>query len=104
MFFGKPVIATGYSGNLEFMSPENSLLVRHRPVQLERESGPYPAGLSWAEPDAEHAAELMRRVYLDRPWGEEIGRRAAADVRRLLDPGKTSDEIRARVLAIGHGP
>ena len=101
MYFGKPVVATGYSGNLEFMHPENSLLVRYRPVQLEHDYGPYHAGLSWAEPDVEHAAELMRRLYLDRPSAVEIGKRAAADVRRCLDPAKTCEEIWARILAMG---
>jgi hypothetical protein len=40
----------------------------------------------WAEPDVEHAAELMRKVY-DRPdLARAIGARARADVRRTLSP------------------
>ena len=33
MWLGKPVIATGYSGNLDFMTPTNSLLVDYRLVR-----------------------------------------------------------------------
>ncbi len=65
MALGKPVIATGYSGNLTFMNEENSFLVRHHLTELDREVGPYPAGSAWAEPDVGHAAELMRRVKTD---------------------------------------
>ena len=32
MWLGKPVIATGYSGNLDYMNPDNSYLVDHRLV------------------------------------------------------------------------
>ena len=31
MYLGKPVIATGYSGNLDFMTAENSYLVDYEP-------------------------------------------------------------------------
>ena len=34
MFFGKPVIATGYSGNLDFMSADNSLLIPYEMTPL----------------------------------------------------------------------
>ena len=53
--YGKPVIATGYSGNLEFMDDENSYLVRYdlRPYRRGRE---LPGRRVWAEPDLDHAA------------------------------------------------
>ena len=63
MALGKPVIATGYSGNLHFMTPDNSYLVDYSRVAVPSGCDPYPAGAKWAEPDAEQAAELMRLVY-----------------------------------------
>ncbi len=51
MWAGKPVIATGYSGNLDFMSDDNSYLVDYRLVQIGPGNDPYPADGSWAEPD-----------------------------------------------------
>jgi glycosyltransferase involved in cell wall biosynthesis len=44
MSYGKPVIATDYSANTEFMDANNSLPVRYRLVELERDIGPYKAG------------------------------------------------------------
>jgi hypothetical protein len=63
MALEKPVIATGYSGNLDFMTPENSFLVDYSRVAVPAGCDPYPQGSPWADPDLDHAAELMRRVY-----------------------------------------
>ncbi|MEO5722201.1 MAG: glycosyltransferase family 4 protein, partial [Chthoniobacterales bacterium] len=97
MYLGKPVIGTGYSGNLEFMNAENSLLVNFVMTELEEDSGPYEQGTHWAAPDAEHAASLMRWVYENRAASAELGTRAAQDIRRRLDPQTTAREIRQRV-------
>ena len=80
MALGKPVIATQYSGNTDFMTPTNSLPVGYRVVTLERDAGPYVKGSHWAEPDLDHAAELMRKVYDDRELGRRIGDRAREDI------------------------
>jgi glycosyltransferase involved in cell wall biosynthesis len=72
MALGKPAIATGYSGNLTFMDRDNSLLIRHKLTELAEDVGPYAAGSIWADPDIDHAAELMREV-VERP-GEAAGR------------------------------
>jgi glycosyltransferase involved in cell wall biosynthesis len=82
MALGKPVVATGYSGNMDFMTPENSYPVRYQLVQLERDHGPYRRGTYWAEPDLDHAAELMRRVYEQREDAHQKGTTAATDIQR----------------------
>jgi glycosyltransferase involved in cell wall biosynthesis len=82
MYLGKPVIATGYSGNVDFMNADNSLLVRYRLVPIGPNSGPYPPEGEWAEPDVEHAGELMRRVFEDRQFAVELGVHAASEIRR----------------------
>jgi len=105
---GKPVIATGYSGNLAFMNETNSLLVNCDRVELDRDYGSvtkpsvYEKGSCWAEPDLSHAAEQMRRLYENRDRGIEIGLRGQKEVRISLDPARTSAEIAARVQAL-HG-
>jgi SAM-dependent methyltransferase/glycosyltransferase involved in cell wall biosynthesis len=66
MAAGKPAIATGWSGNTDFMDASNSLLVRFDLVELEHDVGPYKAGATWAEPDIDHASALMRHLF-DRP-------------------------------------
>jgi SAM-dependent methyltransferase/glycosyltransferase involved in cell wall biosynthesis len=66
MAFGKPAIATGYSGNLAFMDEDSSFLVPYSLTSLEHAVGPYPAGTVWADPDLDEAARLLREVF-DRP-------------------------------------
>jgi glycosyltransferase involved in cell wall biosynthesis len=86
MYLGKPVIATGYSGNLDFMTAENGLLVDHRLVPIGPGAPPYPADGEWAEPDIEHAAALMRMVFDDPVAAAALGGRAAEDIRRTHSP------------------
>ena len=82
MALGKPVVATGYSGNMDFMTAENSYPVRYRLVELERDHGPYRRGNLWAEPDLDHAAELMRAVCAQREEARQRGQVAANDILR----------------------
>jgi glycosyltransferase involved in cell wall biosynthesis len=74
MELGKSAVATGYSGNLEFMTEANSYLVASSPVPVPDGLGPYAAGGVWAEPDVDEAAVTLRRV-LERP--DEVRERAA---------------------------
>lgn len=97
MHFGRPVIATGYSGNLDFMTEENSFLVRHSLAEIGPAAPPYPAEGKWAEPDLEHAAELMRGVYEDRAAAEEKGRRAAVEIRRTHSLQASRESIEQRI-------
>jgi glycosyltransferase involved in cell wall biosynthesis len=100
MSLGKPVIATGYSGNLAFMDDANSYLVRYSPTTIPPGCDPYLPGVEWAEPDLDHAAELMRRVY-DRPEeSEAIGERARSDLLEQHSLDRTGDFIRERLSAI----
>ena len=74
MLMGKPVIGTGYSGNLDFMSRENSMLVDYQLVQIEEDRPIYTRGNFWAEPSIDHAAFYLRYVYENR---QEVAARAA---------------------------
>ena len=85
MRLGKPVIATAYSGNTDFMTPENSFPLSYRLITLDRDYGPYMRGASWADPDLDEAARLMRLVVeqpdVARARGEQAARDIAADAR-----------------------
>lgn len=81
MYHGKPVVATWYSGNVDFMTAENSYPVGFELVPIGDDAGPYPADGTWAEPDVAQAAELMRRVYEQPEEARERGARAAQDIR-----------------------
>jgi glycosyltransferase involved in cell wall biosynthesis len=63
---GVPVVATGFSGNLDFMDEAGSGLVSYRLVPAADTRGVYEvAGAVWAEPDIEDAAAWLRRLFDD---------------------------------------
>jgi glycosyltransferase involved in cell wall biosynthesis len=100
MLLGKPVIATRYSGNLDFMDDGNSLLVDCELVEVGPAIGPYEATAHWAEPSVDHAAALMRRLYDDRAFAAALGARGQADARRRLSPEAAGARFAARLAAI----
>ena len=100
MLLGKPVIATDYSGNRDFTTPETSYLVRCRREVCETATGPYPAGAVWADPDLGHAAEQMRRVYDCRADARAVAERGQRTVAELLSmpayAGRVADALVGR--------
>lgn len=101
MFLGKPVIATGWSGNMDFMNAANSLPVDYELVTLERTYGNYHAGQQWAEPDLDHAAHCMRQVFEDAQLRARIGARAAATMRTRFSPKAAGRRYRERLRFLG---
>ena len=97
MAIGKPAIATGYSGNLDFMTTENSYLVDHTIGRVGPECEIYPPEGEWAEPNLEHAARLMREVCADGEEAARRGARAKEDIARLLSPAATGQRMRERL-------
>jgi glycosyltransferase involved in cell wall biosynthesis len=100
MFLGKPVIATAYSGNMDFMTTDNSLLVRCKLVELDRGYGPYEKGNEWAEPDIDHAAQLMRWAYENQDGARTLGRTGSDEIKQYMNATVASNEIRARLEQI----
>ncbi|MBM7124597.1 glycosyltransferase family 4 protein [Dyella flava] len=82
MCMGKPVVATSYSGNMEYMTPDNSCLVDFDMVPVREGEYQHGKGQYWAEPDPLHAAQHMRKLYEDRAFGTRIGVKALADMQR----------------------
>lgn len=98
MSMGKPVIATAYSGNMDFMTPSNSYPVKYRLIDIEQDHGPYTKGCEWADPDPDHAAHLMRHAYTHRDEATEVGERARVDVCSQLNPRTVGRMVRDRLL------
>jgi glycosyltransferase involved in cell wall biosynthesis len=97
MYLGKPVIGTAYSGNLDYMDSDNSLLVGYNLVEVgsqDSEYGPFAHGSVWAEPDVEKASQLMRWVYQHREEALELGRRASVSIRDATNPKTVGGELR----------
>ena len=104
MSLGKPVIATAYSSNMDFMTPANSYLVACRLVELERDYGPYQKGNLWAEPDLQQAAILMRCVMDNPEEARQKGQQAKQDMERLYGVQAVSNLIMSRLERIQGQP
>lgn len=100
MWFGKPVIATGYSGNLDYMRPDNSYLVDHELVPVGLGADPYPPDCRWAQPDVDHAARLMREVFEHPAAAQERASRGAEQLRASHSPEAVGRAIARRLAHV----
>jgi glycosyltransferase involved in cell wall biosynthesis len=100
MALGKPVIATGWSGNMDYMSVANSFPVGYELVELTDGVGPYEAGETWAEPSIDHAAELMRAVFDEPEAAKARGERAHRDLAERYSEQAIGGLIRDRLGVI----
>lgn len=100
MYLGKPVVGTGYSGNTDFMTVNNSYLAKFSLVELAEDHGVYPKGSTWAEPDIGHAAELMSTIEARREESSSVGKRAASDIRRMMGLDAAGQAVRKRLERI----
>ena len=100
MYLGKPTIATGYSGNIEFMNSTNAMLVPYTLVPVP--NGAYPNGKDqmWAEPNIAVAAEKMRQMVSDSALREQLGKTAATYLREQHSYIKVGQAIRAQLEQI----
>jgi glycosyltransferase involved in cell wall biosynthesis len=103
MALGKPVVATGWSGNMTFMNHSNSCAVGFRLVPVEGSLAVYsPAFLKqsvcWAEPVLDEAVAWMRALAHNATLRASIGRIAAQDMHRYraeAERGTFLDELRS---------
>ena len=85
---GKSVVATGWSGNMDFMNARNSAPVSYDlvPVQDPYDGAFIADGQLWAEANVEHAADWLRRLAADPELRRRLGDNARADIARQLSP------------------
>lgn len=102
MILGKPVIATAYSGNLDFMTDQNSYLVPHTWAQVPRGTDPYPEGARWADPDLDVAASFMRAVVYEPELASSVARKGRSDMLEYNSADKRAGFIRSRFDTIEH--
>ena len=101
MAAARPVIATAYSGNLDFMNSENSMLVPVSELRLVGVgSDPYPLDAQWAEPDLDAAARLMRQAVSSPDDMARLGERARTDVLERFSLDRTAAFIAEQVERI----
>jgi glycosyltransferase involved in cell wall biosynthesis len=77
MLLGKPVIATGWSGNMAFMDAGSAALVDYRLVATDDPRQVY-TGASWAEADQASAVQHLRRLADDAAARSALGAKGQA--------------------------
>lgn len=97
MWHGKPVIATGYSGNLDFVDERTGWLVDYDLVDVGPGSAPYPEDAQWAEPDVDDAARKMRAAFEDPDEAGRRGARGAELLREKYAPAVSGQAMRQRL-------
>jgi len=101
---GTPVIATGYSGPLDYLDPAAHWLVRHQLAPVRQRYAYYQPSMRWAEPDLRHAAEGMRWVYANRAAARERAAAAAVNLREAHGLERIGAAAKARLLALRAPP
>ena len=90
---GRPVIITGYGGQLDYLGEDHPWLVDYELVSIDAPTMPtFNADNRWALPDVDHARSLMRSVYEDGDAANEFA-------------GSRAEGIRTRFsqMAVGQG-
>jgi len=100
MLLGVPVVATGWSGNMEFMDADSAALVDFSLIPAVDPRGVFQApGALWAEPDIEHASAQLRRLADDPGARAALGTAGQAMARRRLGDQAVRDAVRGLGLA-----
>ncbi len=103
MAMGKPVIATGWSGNMTYMDQYSACLIPYRLIPVAGSIPVYTRAFLgkdalWADPDLTVAAEWMRRLARDADLRATVGQRGALSVAEFARKGEEArfaDELRA---------
>lgn len=75
MRLGKAIVATNWSGNVDFMTKDNAALVDYDMIRADDPQGNYH-GQKWADARIAHAAELLKELIDNRGRREIMGGRA----------------------------
>jgi len=95
MLRGLPVVATGWSGNVDFLNDETGIPVRYRLIPARDEQGTYHhPDMMWAEPDIDEAATALRRLRADPLLRTRLGTQAAQFATRAWSPQTYTHEVR----------
>jgi glycosyltransferase involved in cell wall biosynthesis len=104
MWLGRAVIATGWSGNMDFMDSESAVLVDWRLTSVDDPQGVYE-GASWAEPDVAQAARHLTALAHDPAARLALGERGRRRAKVAFDQDAWLRAVRPRLSGdIGEAP
>jgi glycosyltransferase involved in cell wall biosynthesis len=97
-----PTVATRWSGNLDFMDDDNSMLIDIEgvvPIDEKAEFAFY-RGQRWAQPSASHLSEILRRLAAEPELRSRLGARARSDIERRWQWNRVTEAVAQRVDAL----
>jgi glycosyltransferase involved in cell wall biosynthesis len=94
-----PVIATAYSGNLDFMTPETAELIPYELVEVGPGAFPYAPDATWADPDLGAASAAMRRIFENADHARDLAGRAFDDTTTRFSAEATAGIVRDLLMA-----
>jgi glycosyltransferase involved in cell wall biosynthesis len=97
---GTPVVATNYSGPLEYLDEQDHYLVQYRLSSVQQSYTYYQPRMRWAEPDLSHAAEQMREVFNNRESARARAASAATRLRQKYSLDSVGAIAKERLLAL----
>lgn len=100
---GKPVIATGYSGPLEYLDPDLHSLVKYRLTEVQQRYSFYNNQMRWAEPDLEHACELICWTNNHREQAKENAKIASQKIKKEYSLKAIGLKARDHLLNLKNG-
>jgi glycosyltransferase involved in cell wall biosynthesis len=101
MLLGRPVIATAWSGNMDFMDETSAALVDYRLIPARDPRGVFEAaGAQWADPVMGDAVAHLRRLAGDAEARRALGARGQAMAQARLGADPLAAALRAIGLAV----
>ena len=100
MLMGKPVITTGYSGNMDFTNPETALLVDYKLVQVQPGDYPFSRGEMWAEPNVQQACEYMRELVEDSTFARPLAQKGVELIRNSFNTTAMGKRYKKRLSTL----
>jgi glycosyltransferase involved in cell wall biosynthesis len=94
MLLGKPIIATKYSGNVDFTTDATAAMVDASLKPIGHGEYPFGAGQFWADPELEQAADHMRRISSDETWRSKIARSGRTFINSHHSPTVVGERFR----------
>jgi ADP-heptose:LPS heptosyltransferase len=97
---GTPVVATAYSGPLEYLNPQSHQLVSYSLTSVRQRYAFYHPRMRWAEPDLGEAARRLRWVYENKEEAREKSAAAAIPLQHRHAPETIGEIAKTRLLQL----
>jgi glycosyltransferase involved in cell wall biosynthesis len=100
MLLGKPVITTGYSGNMDFTTTETALLVDYKLVPVQPGDYPFSHGEMWAEPNVQQACDYMLDLVKDSTFAKSLAEKGQELIRTSFSTTTMGDRYKKHLSSL----